>query len=183
MRFLVSVLSTVLVGAILGTGFTHAQIKKEVSEITSVERLESKSMRSLYDEAYAGTHASFRAEYAKDPEEGATWALTFYGFTKDTTQVSRTNQFLVKADGKQLQPIRLESKTRKISNSLMEIKRAVFTRSGFEQIATAQNVRISIGSAQFTAVRPRRKDMRLILDRVPAKKRPQTASNDSSDSR
>lgn len=180
MRFFFSVL---LAGALLGTGFTHAQIKKDVSEVTGIKRLESKSMRSLYDKQYAGSHASFRAEYAQDPDEGASWALMFYGFTKDTTQVSRTNQFLVKADGKQLEPIRLESKTRSVSNSLLEVKRAVFTRSGFEQIATAQNVEISIGKSQFMAVRPRRQDMRLILDRVPAQKGPQTASNDSSDSK
>jgi hypothetical protein len=180
MRSLVSLLLAI---ALLGTGFTHAQIKKDVSDITGVERLESKSMRSLYDKKYSGSHASFRAEYAKDPDDGTSWALMFYGFTEDTTQVSRTNQFLVKADGKQLEPIRLESKTRKVSNSLLEIKRAVFTRSGFEQIANAQNVEISIGSALFMAVHPRRKDMRLILDRVPEQKGPQTASNDSSDSK
>lgn len=179
MRFFFSLL---LAGALLGTGFTHAQVKKEVSEITEVKRLESESMRSLYDKTYTGSHASFRAEYANHPDEGTTWALMFYGFTKDTTQVSRTNQFLVTADGKQLEPIRLESKTRSVNNSLMEIKRAVFSRSGFDQIATAQNVTITIGSAEFMAVRPRREDMRLILDRVPDQEGPQTASNDSSDS-
>jgi hypothetical protein len=173
--------SILLMGALLGTGSAHAQIEKDVSEVTGVKRLESESMRSLYDKTYAGSHASFRVEYAEDPDdEETTWSVRFYGFTKDTTQVSRTNQFLVKADGKQLTPIRIESKTRSVNNSLLEIKRAVFTRSGFEDIATAQNVEITIGSAQFMAVRPRRKDMRLILDRVPDQKGPQTASNDSS---
>lgn len=180
MRFFFSLLLTAF---LFGTGFTHAQVKKEVSEVTNVERLESESMRSLYDKTYAGAHASFRAEYANHPDEGQTWALMFYGFTEDTTQVSRTNQFLVTADGKQLDPIRLESKTRSVNNSLMEIKRAVFSRSGFKQIATAQTVAISIGSAEFMAVHPRRKDMRLILDRVPSPDAPQTASNDSSDGR
>ncbi len=180
MRYVFSVL---LIGALLGTGFTHAQIKKDVSEVTGVERLESESMRSLYDKKYNGSHASFRAEYAEDSDEETTWAFIFYGFTDDTTQVSRTNQFLVTADGKQLEPIRIESKTRSINNSLLEIKRAVFNRSGFEEIATAQRIEISVGSAQFMAVHSRREDMRLILDRVPAQEGPQTASNDSSDNR
>jgi len=179
MRFFFSLL---LAGALLGTGFSHAQIKKEVSDITDVKRLESKSMRSLHDETYAGSHASFRAEYKNTPGEGQSWALMFYGFTDDTTQVSRTNQFRVTADGKQLTPVRIESKTRNVNNSLLEVKRAVFPRSGFEQIATARTVELSIGSAQFIAVRPRRQDMRLILDRVPVQKGPQTASNDSSNS-
>jgi hypothetical protein len=89
----------------------------------------------------------------------------------------------VQADGTRLEPIRLESKTRPLDKGLLEIKRAVFTRSGFEQIATAQTVNISIGAAQFMAIHPRRKDLRLILDRVPKGKGPQTAStNDSSSS-
>lgn len=181
MRFIVSTLlaSTLL----LVSGFTHAQVTKDVSDVTGVTRLESESMRSLYDKTYAGDHASFRAEYVNDPDEGTTWALSFYGFTEDTTQVSRTNQFVVQADGDQFTPIRLESKTRKLNDALLEIKRAVFTRSNFEQIATAENVTISIGSAQFVAVHPRRKDLRLILDRVPDEQTPRTASTDSSDDR
>jgi hypothetical protein len=172
-----------LAGALLGTGFTHAQVKKEVSDLTGIKRIESDGMRSLYDETYAGSHASFRAEYVNHPDDGPAWALTVYGFTDDTTQVSRTNQLLVRADGQQIEPLRLESKTRSINDALMEIKRAVFTRSGFEQIAMAQDVTISIGSAEFMAVRPRREDLRLILDRVPPPQGPQTASNDSSDRR
>jgi hypothetical protein len=181
MRFVVS---TVLAGVLLlVSGFSHAQVTKDVSDVTGVTRIESEGMRSLYDKTYGGDHASFRAEYVNDPDEGTAWALSFYGFTKDTTQVSRVNQFVVQADGARLEPVRLESKTRTVNGSLLEIKRAVFTRSGFEQIATAQDVTISIGSTQFVAVHPRRKDMRLILDRVPSKQGPQTASTDSSDRR
>jgi len=178
------VLSLLLVGPLLlVSDYTHAQITKDVSEVTGVTRLESESMRSLYDKTYAGNHASFRAEYVNDPDDNRSWALSFYGFTDDTTQVSRVNQFIVQADGTRLEPIRLESKTRPLDNALLEIKRAVFTRSGFEEIATAQSVTISIGPAQFTAIHPRRKDMRLILDRVPANNAPRTASTDSSNDR
>jgi hypothetical protein len=107
--------------------------------------------------------------------------LSFYGFTDDTTQVSRTNQFVVQADGVRLEPIRLTSKTRALDDVLLEIKRAVFPRSGFEKIATARTVRLTIGPAHFMSVHPRRKDMRLILDRV-SPKGPRTASSESPDS-
>jgi len=178
-------ISLILAFALLGSGsISFAQVKKEVSDITGVERLESEEMRSLYDEKYSGSHASFRAEYKNDPNDGASWLLTIYGFTDDTTSVTRSTDLLVTADGKQLQPLRLESKTRTVDGSLLEVKTAAFTRSTFEQIATAQKVTFSIGSAQFVAIHPRRKDMRLILDRVPSERGPQTASSsDSSDSR
>lgn len=176
------VLCALLVGTLLGTGFAHAQVKKEVSDITGVERIESESMRSLYAETYAGDHASFRAEYVNDPDEGPSWVLSVYGFADEPTQMSRTNQFVVRADGQQLEPTRLASKTRTLNGTRMEIKRAVFARSGFEQIAMAQDVTIFIGSAEFLAVRPRREDLRLILNRVPAKG-PQTATSGSSDGR
>jgi len=173
--------SLLLASVFLGISVSHAQVERDVSDITGVERIESESMRSLYDETYAGDHASFRAAYVHDPDEGASWILTVYGFTDDTTQVSRTTQFFVQADGRQISPIQLESKTRPLDGTLMEIKRAVFTRSDFEAIATAQDdVTISIGSAEFIAVRPRLKDLRLLLDRVPSSENPQTASNDSS---
>jgi hypothetical protein len=174
MRFVVS---TVLAGALLlVSGYTHAQVTKDVSEVTGVTRIESESMRSLYDEQYAGDHASFRAEYVHDPDEGAAWVLSFYGFTEDTTQVSRVNEFVVRADGASLRPLRLESKTRRLDDALLEIKRAAFTRADFERIATAQTVSVTMGAVSFRMTRPLRKDLRLILDRVPEGEGPQTAS-------
>lgn len=174
-----SALFLTVIGALFGTGFVHAQVVRETSDVTGVERIESAEMRPLHDQTYSGTHASFRAEYVDDPDEGASWTLAVYGFTDDTTQVSRSTQFLVQADGKRLEPLRLASKTRSLNDNLLEIKRAAFTRSGFEKIATARHVTISIGSAKFVAVRPRREDLRLILKRVPPPARPRTASTDS----
>lgn len=178
-----TVISLLVIGIFFGTASTFAQVKKEVSDITGIERIESTSMRSLHDKQYEGHHASFRAEYVKHPSDGVSWALMVYGFTTDTTQVSAANTFRVQADGQQFEPTRLESKSRTVSSKLLEIKRAVFPRSAFETIATAQDVTISIGSAQFVAIHPRRNDMRLILDRVPAESSPQTASNESSNDR
>lgn len=177
------VFSLLLVGALFGSGYSFAQVKSEVSEVTGVKRIESESMRSLHSENYTGSHASFRAEYVNDPDQGTAWVLSVYGFAKEETQMSQTNQFRVTADGRQFEPNRLESKTRSVNGSLLEVKRAFFTRSDFQMIAEAQKVSISIGAAQFMAIRPRRADMRTILDRVPEQQGPQTASNDSSDSR
>lgn len=177
-----SLLSFFLVTALFAPGLAFAQVESEVSEVTGVKRITSKSMRSLHDEQYGGSHASFRAEYVNDPDNGTSWILSFYGFTNEKTQVSSTNQFLVQADGQQFEPTRLESKTRQVNNSLIEVKRATFSRSTYEKIAEAQMVNISIGSAQFSAIKPRRNDMRLILNRVPNSNSPRTASNDSSNS-
>lgn len=178
-----SVLSFLIVGALLGTSLSFAQVEAEISEVTGVKRIESKSMTPLHSKTYQGSHASFRAAYENDPDEGTSWIFSFFGFTAEKTDVSSVNEFIVQADGQQFEPTRLESKTRNVSDNLLEIKRAVFTRSAFEMIARADDVSISIGPAEFTAIRPRREDMRLILDRVPAEDTPQTASNDSSDSR
>lgn len=179
MRYFVSL---VLVGILFGTSLTFAQIKEEVSEITGVKRVESEDMNQLYAEEYGGSHATLRAEYVDDPNDGTSWVLSFYGFADNATEVSETNQFRVLADGQQFEPLRLESRTREVNNSLIEVKRAAFTRSAFEGIAEAKDVTISIGSTEFLAIRPRREDMRLILDRVPAEEVPSTASNDSSES-
>lgn len=177
-----SFVSLVLVGILFGSSLTFAQVKEKVSEITGVQRVESEDMNPIYAEEYTGSHATLRAEYVNDPNDGTSWVLSFYGFADNPTEVSETNQFRVLADGQQFEPIRLESRTREINNSLIEIKRAAFTRAAFEDIAVAKDVTISIGPAEFLAIRPRREDMRLILDRVPAEEVPSTASNDSSES-
>lgn len=181
MRYLISFL---LAGILLGTSAAFAQITTETSEVTGIERIESEGMRSLTVNNYEGSHASFRAAYVNDPNEGISWVLSFYGFTEEKTQVSSTNKLYVQADGQRLEPVRLESKTRNLDGSLIEIKRATLPRSAFELIATASDVTISVGSAQFSAIKPRREDLRLILDKVGGSAGPpQTASSDSAENR
>lgn len=181
MRYLVSLLLAV---ALLGTSVASAQITTDVSDVTDIKRIESDGMRSLTVNNYEGSHASFRVAYVNDPNQGISWVLSFYGFTDEKTQVSGTNTFRIQADGQQLEPIRLESKTRSLDGSLIEIKRATLPRSAFELIATASDVSISVGGAQFSAIKPRRQDMRLILDKVGGSAGPrQTASTDSADNR
>lgn len=175
MRYFISLL---LVGALLGPGAAFAQITTETSDVTGETRIESDGMRSLSVENYAGSHASFRAAYVNDPDKGISWVLSFYGFTKKKTQVSRTNKFRIQADGQQLKPVRLESKTRSLDGSLIEIKQATIPRSAFEMVANAENVTFSIGSAQFSAIKPRRQDLKLILNEVGGNAGPpQTADN------
>lgn len=181
MRYFISLL---LAGALLGTSAAFAQITTETSDVTGVERIESDGMRSLSVENYAGSHASFRAAYINDPDEGISWVLSFYGFTKEKTQVSSTNKFFIQADGQQFKPVRLESKTRNLDGTLIEIKKATLPRSAFEMVANAENVKLSIGSAQFSAIKPRRQDLKLILNEVGGDAGPrQTASTDSADNR
>jgi hypothetical protein len=178
-RGLVSVL---LVGLLFAPA-TVAQIEREVSEVTGVERIESADMRDLRIEQYEGSHASFRAAYVNDPDEGIAWELSFYGFTESPTPVSETNTFRVQADGQSFEPTQLTSKTRQIDSTTLEIKRASFSRSTFETIATADQVTFSIGAAQFTAPRLDRGDMRRILKELPSDPTPRTASTDSSGDR
>jgi len=172
-----------LAGLLLAPGLAAAQIETEVSEVTDVKRIESNGMRSLHVEQYEGAHASFRAAYVNDPDDGIAWTLSFYGFTEAPTPVSETNTFRVQADGRRFEPTQLTSKTREIDGTMLEIKRAVFSRSAFEAIATAESVTFSIGSAQFTAPSFRRSDMRRILENVPTAPTPRTASTDSSGDR
>jgi len=173
-------LVSIMFGGLLFVPATMAQIEREVSEVTGVERIESADMRSLRVEQYEGSHASFRAAYVNDPDEGIAWKLTFYGFTESPTQVSETNTFRVQADGQSFEPTQLTSKTRQIDGTRLEIKRGTFPPSAFETIATAEVVTFSIGAAQFTVPRSRRSDMRRILEEAPDDPTPRTASTDSS---
>ena len=176
-------LASLLLVGLVGAGPARAQIETEVSDVTGTKRIESSGMRSLHAPQYDGSHASFRAAYVNDPDEGTTWTLTVYGFTDTETPVGRANQFLVEADGQLFEPARLTSKTREVDGTLLEIKRAAFSRSAFAAIAGAQTVTISIGPTQFTAIYARRADLRRILDRVPNSTTPRTASTDSSGGR
>ncbi len=176
MRYLLPALFTVL---LLGSGSTLAQqIDARASDVTGVTRLVSTEMRALHSPDYPGSHSTFRAEYEHDPPEEEQWVLSFYGFAEDTTDMSEARTVVVEADGQSLSPIQVESRTRQVDDLLLEIKRAVFTRPAFEQIATARSVvAITIGSYQFEAIYARREDMRLILDQVP-RETPPTAEND-----
>jgi len=164
---------------LLGTGPVLAQIKKEVSEITGSTRLVSKSMRSLVSSSYPG-HASFRAEYENPPAKSPLWRLSFFGFAKQETAMTAASTLRLQVDGQPLSPLRVESRTRNLEDSILEIKEATVSRADFQQIATAQNVTVTIGSLTFTMTRPLRNDLRLILNRVPKGKGPQTASTNDS---
>jgi hypothetical protein len=166
-------------GLLSTSGPALAQIKKEVSEITDTKRLVSKDMRNLVTKSYPG-HGSFRAEYENPPSKDPIWQLSFFGFTDDTTKMSSVNTVRMTADGKTITPLQVKSRTQKLENSILEIKDVTFTRSAFEQIATAQKVAATIGPIRFEFTHPLRKDLRLILDRVPKGKGPQTASSDDS---
>lgn len=142
-----------------------AQIKKESSEVTGTTRLVSTDMRPLITESYPG-HASFRARY-KQTAADSTWQLSFYGFAKQSTDMSAATQVRVQADGQPVSTEEVHSNTRSMDGSILEIKHVTFSRSAYERIATADRVVASIGSDQFELTKPPRKDLRLILERVP----------------
>ena len=179
MRYILPlVLSLVLLSP---TGTALAQIQEKVSDITGAERLVSESMHPLVTRAYPG-HGSFRAEYVNHPEKGNIWRLSFFGFAKDTTKMATTSDVRMQVDGQMITPLRVTSKIRPLENSILEVKEATFSRSDFQKIATAADVTGFIGKARFEFTRPLRKDLRLILNRVPKGKGPQTASTAESDS-
>jgi hypothetical protein len=177
MRYLFSLFLSL---ALLGTsGPVLAQIEQEVSEVTGAKRLVSNNMRNLVTQSYPG-HGSFRAEYENPTEKDPIWRLSLFGFAKDTTEMSAASTLRMTVDGETITPTTVESRTRKLKESILEIKDATFTRSAFQKIATGKTVKASIGPFQFGLTRPLRKDLRLILDRVPKGKGPQTASSDDS---
>ena len=178
MRLLLSLFLSL---ALLGTGPAFAQIKKEVSEVTDATRLVSKSMRSLVSSSYPG-HGSFRAVYENPPKKSAIWQLSLFGFAKAETAMTAASTVRMQVDGQTITPLKVESRTRDLDDSILEIKEATFTRADFQRIATAQNVTATVGPMSFEMTRPLRKDLRLILDRVPKGEGPQTASTDDSSS-
>jgi hypothetical protein len=151
--------------ALLAAGPAAAQIEEKTSSVTGATRLESTEMRDLTSKEYPG-HASYRAIHVRDPDEGVSWRLSFYGFAEDTTAVGPSPVLRLRADGTVIEPNLLESKVRRLGSSrLLEIKTAEFNRSQFERVARAQNVRVTIGPIGFWMPYPYREDMRLILQR------------------
>ena len=126
-----------------------AQVDKEVSEVTGTVRLESAEMTTLYVEQYAGNYARSRAGYVKESDSDPVWSITFYGFASDTTEFSAATRVRLQADGQPLAPIRVESNTRPLNGSILEVKRTIIPRSTFEGLATADTARAQVGSARF----------------------------------
>ncbi|PQJ35085.1 hypothetical protein BSZ35_11185 [Salinibacter sp. 10B] len=170
----------VLALALLAPSTGWAQIKKETSEVTGTMRLVSTEMRSLVTDSYPG-HASFRAAYEASNTD-TTWTLSFYGFAEAATDMSAATQVRVQADGRPVSTQDVRSNTRSMDDSILEIKHATFTRSNFQRLATADRVAATIGSHQFELTKPLRKDLRLILERLPNRKGPSTASTEDSES-
>jgi hypothetical protein len=159
-------LSVVLIAVVL-VGPTRAQIEKKTSPVTETVRLVSTDMRSLAAPSSYPGHARFRAECELAADGAPAWWLSFYGFVDQTTALNAATTLRLSADGESITPRRIESQTRRLDDSVIEIKRAAFARSSYETLATAEVVTATIGGFKFTLARPLRKDLRLMLDRVP----------------
>ena len=92
--------------------------------------------------------------------------LSITGFAEDTTALYRSPEVRLWADGRNVSFVRVESTIRPIDNSLLELKSIVLTSSGFRRLATADSVKIAVGSIRFEVSHTLRTDMRLILDRL-----------------
>lgn len=182
-RFVRTLLSTALV-TILFVAPVFAQVTDEVSSYTDVRRVKSAELRDISIKKYPGNDAAMMAEHESDPSaDEDVWALSFYGFTAEPTSVSNAQEVLIVIDGSPVQPLRVESKSRSIDGDMIEIKKAFFSRPIFQRIASAQTMKVSIGAAMFEVSERARKDMRLILDKIPAQDGRRTASNDGSNRR
>lgn len=142
------------------------QIEKKVSSVDETVRLVSTDMHLLVTESYPG-YARYRAEYEKPSGGEATWGLSFYGFADDTTSMNSASEVRFQADGQSLSPVEVTSTTRSLNDQTVEIKRVDFSRTTFQQLATAEEVIATIGPFGFELLKPSRNDLRLILDRVP----------------
>lgn len=161
-----TILCLAIVLLLLVPSSVQGQIEKKVSPVNESVRLVSQDMRILVTDAYPG-HASFRAEYEKPPGASPTWRLSFYGFTDDTTSLHGASTVRLRVDGQPVSPLEVRTDTRALDDQLLEIKRLDLSRSNFQKIATADEVHATIGSFDFELTGPSRKDLRLILERVP----------------
>lgn len=179
-RFLVST----AFAALLVAAPAIAQVTDEVSSYTDTRRVKSAELKDIAIKKYPGNDAAMMAEYESSPNaDEDVWALSFYGFTAEPTSMSDAQDILIVADGSPVQPLRVTSKSRSIDGDMIEIKKAFFSRPIFQRLASAQTMEVTIGSAVFEVSERSRKDMQLILDKIPAQDGRRTASNDGSNRR
>ena len=153
------------------------EVTDQVRDATGVRRIASADLRPLPGGSYPGSHAAFRAVYERNSEDGAIWSLTVFGYTADTTAMSRANTVRLRADTISIEPRRIESKVRRLNDSLVEITQITLSRPAFATVARADRVVLSIGPAEFSMSRVLRTDLRLILNRV-SRPAPRQASQD-----
>lgn len=164
---------------LLIAGPAHAQVEKEVSDVTGVTRISSQELNDITIQTYAGNDAAIGAEYESDPETGeTTWSIKIYGFADEATSLSTATQVFFQIGGQQVQPLQVETKTRSMGDdTVLEVKTTTFSRTIFERIATAPEVSLAIGAARFDLSERSREDLRDILNMVPAADTSRTASS------
>jgi hypothetical protein len=162
------------------TGQTF-EVTDRVRDATGVRRIASADLRPLPGDSYPGSHAAFRAVYESDSGDDATWSLTVFGYTADTTTMSRANTVRFRTDTTSVEPRRVESKVRRLDASLVEITQIVLSKPAFATVARADRVVLSVGPAAFPMSRVLRTDLRLILDRVAGPDSPQASQVGAAD--
>jgi len=156
-----------------------AQVTDEVSDITGVRRVASDEIQDIQINTYKGNDAGVRASCELDSEAGEEqWTVALYAFADATTSVSAAQQMQFEVDGALVQPLRVESRTRQMSGTTLEVKTAYFSRSIFAQIANAEMVTMQAGAASFELSPNAQNDMKKILEIIPPADARRTASND-----
>lgn len=185
MRAVLRVLPLLPLLAFLLSSSAVAQVKDEVSDVTGVHRIVSEELRDIAIDTYAGNDAALAAEYESDPDESesTTWVMAFYGFAESPTGMATASQVSLLVDGRPVQPLRVEGRVRRLDGSVVEIKKAYFTRPVYDRIGRASEVTATIGTATFEVSKSARQDMRIILDKVPSDAKRPTARNGNATNR
>lgn len=147
--------------------------------------LKSSTALPVFATSYTGRGAGVTAAYRKKKTRGDSWTLSLHG-TPTSTDRSETDRseeataanglgeeypMRLEVDGTFVQPLQVTTDTRRLGNGhIQDVKTGHFTRPFFEQIAQAQTVVVTVGAATFTLPYPVRRDLRLILDAVDARR-------------
>lgn len=149
----------------------QAQIKDSVDVFTGDHFIHSDSLRTVSIERFDGYGAEIEARYTKRFRAGTRWTLSLYAYSARGTSLRDARQMYFVADGERVRPYDTERdiyrERRGRYTILVEKQTGLFKRSAYELLAAADSVRVKVGDAIFALPDAARRDMGLILDRVP----------------
>ena len=153
------------------TTSVQAQVTDSVDVFTGDHYIHSDSMRSLMVERFEGYDIGMKAVYEKRVRAGTRWSVALYAYSARGTTLRDARDMFFVADGERVRPYDTERdiyrERRGAHTILVEKQLGLFKRSAYETLAAADSVRVKVGSAIFTLPKASRRDMQLILERVP----------------
>ncbi len=149
----------------------HAQVADSVDVFTGDHYIHSDSLRELLAERFDGYYAGMKAVYTKRPRAGTRWSIALYAYSERGTSLRDAREMFFVADGERVRPYDVERDIYRekhgVHTVLVEKQTGLFKRSVYETLAKADEVRVKVGEAIFTLPKESRRDMQLILERVP----------------